>query len=100
MHVFIAFSKKTHRNCGDLSCGSVDAGSRCRGIARFDRLTRKKLNLPDKKSLLIGELVVVGAVFKEFRQELKQPIPIIYQNPLYGHRFVRVCDKYLRRTIP
>ena len=69
-------------------------------MARFDRLTRKKLNLPDKKSLLIGELVVVGAILEEFRQELEQSVPVIYQNPLYGHRFLRVCDKHLRKTFP
>lgn len=71
-------SRKTPRNCGVLGCGGVDAGSRCRGIAWFDRLTRKKLNLPDKKSLLIGELVVVGAILEELRQELEQSLPIIY----------------------
>lgn len=84
MHVFIGLEKDSP-NFGVLPGGGVDAGSRCRGIARFDWLTRKKLDLPNKKSLFIGELVVVGAILEKFRQELEQSVPIVDKDPLHSH---------------
>lgn len=53
-------------------------------------LTGQQLNLPHKKRFLIVELVVVGAVFQEFRKELEQPLPVVDQDALHGYGFIRI----------
>lgn len=58
-------------------------------------LTGQQLNLPHKKRLLVVELVIVGAVLQEFGEELEQPLPVVDQDALHGHGFVRVGYKDL-----
>lgn len=55
----------------------------------------QKFDLADQEALLVGELVIVGAVFQKFGQESKESVAIVDKNPLDGHRFVRIGHEYL-----
>lgn len=68
-------------------------------MGRFDGLLGQQLDLAHQEALLVGELVVIGTILKESGEEFQQAIPVVDQNPLHGHRFVRICDKDLPNHI-
>ena len=55
-------------------------------------------DLFDQVRLLVVELVVLGAIVVEARQELHQFVPVAQQDFLHRARLVGVRDKHLNNT--
>lgn len=62
---------------------------------RINRLIREKLDLPHQEALLVRELVVLGAVPEEVRQELQQTSTVFDQDMLDRDGFVGIGHKDL-----
>ena len=57
--------------------------------------SRKDLDLPDQKALLIHELIIICPVVQEGRKKSEKPVAVGHEDPLDGGRFVRVCNEDL-----
>ena len=78
--------KKYNRNeRGSLGHGGRGSYAVIGRLGRFDGLLGQQLNLAHQEALLIGKLVVIGTILKEFGEEFQQAIPVVDQNPLHGH---------------
>lgn len=64
----------------------------------LDRLAGHVPNLLDQELSLVNELLILGPVLQEVRQEVQQLVPVVEQNPLHGDRLVRVGNKDLEHV--
>jgi hypothetical protein len=69
----------------------LDSGSALRWYRRWWHV----LDLLDEKLPLIYELLVLGPVLEEVRQECQELVPVHQQDLLNRHRLVRVCHEDL-----
>lgn len=63
-------------------------------------LRRHIADLLDEKLSFVDELLIIGTVFQEVRQEVQQLVAVHQQDLLNGHRLVRVSHKDLEDVKP